>query len=63
MSEADRDRLRALQDKWLALPVMVNHIRNHGGHERIAGRESPTFDDARRLLLPEWEQWFRDFFT
>lgn len=63
MSEADRDRLRALQDRWLNLPVIQNHIRNHGDHERIAGPDSPTFDEVRRILLPAWEQWISDFFT
>lgn len=63
MTTEDRERLRALQDKWLALPSVRNHIRNHGEHERIAGPTSPTFEDARTCVLPEWEQWFLDFFT
>lgn len=63
MTEADRDQYRALQDRWLSLPVVQSHIRNHGDHERIAGPDSPTFDEVRRFVFPSWREWFRDFFT
>lgn len=63
MTETDRDRLRALQDRWLALPSVKNHVRNHGEGERIAGPNSPTFAQVKTQLLPDWEQWLRDFFT
>ena len=63
LSDLDRDRLRALQDRWLALPVIVNHVRNHGDDTPIAGPDAPTFADVRRVLLPDWEEWFNDFFV
>ncbi len=63
MDDALRDRLRAIQDRWLALPVIRNHMRNHGDHTPIATPDSPTFDDVKRMVLPDWEQWFKDFFT
>lgn len=61
MTESDRDSLRSLQDRWLMLPAIVNHRRNHGDAERIAGPTSPTFGDVKRFVLPDWEQWFKDF--
>src|SRR5438045_1791331 len=56
MTEADRDRLRALQDRWLALRVIQSHIRNHGEDEPIAGgtyatEDYPTFRDVRTTVL------------
>lgn len=63
MSDHERTQCRETQDRWLDLPVIRNHIRNHGDHERIAGSDSPTFDEVRTLVLPEWQQWFRDFWT
>ena len=61
MTDHERDTCRAVQDRWLALPVIASHIRNHGDHERIAGPNSPTFADVRRCVLPGWQEWFRDF--
>lgn len=63
MDDHERLRLRELQDRWLALLVIQNHIRNHGEHERIGWVDSPTFDEVKRLVMPEYEQWFKDFFT
>lgn len=63
MSDTDRQRLRDLQDRWLSLPVIRNHIRNHGEHQHIGNDDSPTFADVKAMLLPEWEQWFNDYFT
>lgn len=64
MSDEDRDRLRALQDRWLALGVVQTQIRNYGEDESIVGvrGKRPTFADVRTLVLPDWEQWFGDFF-
>ena len=61
--ESDRDECRAIQDRWLALGVVQNQIRNYGEHERIAGPTSPTFEDVRRFVLVDWRQWFNDFFV
>lgn len=64
MTDAERDSLRALQDRWLALPVVQHQIRNFGEAEPITGRpDAPTFCDVRAVLLPEWEEWFSDFFV
>ena len=61
--ESNREELRALQDRWLALGVVQNQIRNYGEQERIAGPTSPTFEDVRRFVLADWKAWFEDFFT
>lgn len=63
LTDQQRDELRDLQDRWLNLAVVKHQIRNHGEDEHIAGPDSPTFYDVRRLLLPEWRQWFSDFFV
>lgn len=62
MTDADRDRCRALQDRWLALPAVQAQIRNHGEDRRIAGHDSPTFRDVRTLVLPWWQGFFQEFF-
>lgn len=66
MTSDERDACRALQDKWLSLPVIQHHIRNHGEDEIICGRPgdtNPTFKDVRTLVLPDWREWFSDFFV
>lgn len=63
MSDEDRTRLRQLQDRWLAKAVIRNQIRLFGEGTQIAGPGSPTFRQVRETLLPEWEEWFSDFFV
>lgn len=63
MRQSERDQLRALQDKWLALPVVQNHIRTHGDHTLIFGfyaTEGPSYRDVQKMLYPELREWFAD---
>ena len=62
MTSEERTRLRKLQDRWLALPVVQHQIRNHGAGEHIAGPDSPTYEDVRKIIYPAWREWFNDFF-
>ncbi len=61
MSEAERDRLRKLQDDWLSRGEVQRHVRNWGWGQAIATGDSPTFADVRDTVLPAWEGWFVDF--
>ena len=67
MTDKERDELRALQNKWLALSVVQHQIRNHGEDHQIAGAfyatDNPTFRDVKTKLFPRWREWFSDFFT
>lgn len=60
MTDADRDKLRTLQDAWLALPVVQNQTTNHGWDHGITEPGSPTFAQVRDMLYPAWEGFFRD---
>lgn len=63
MTEADRDRLRALQDRWLDLPTVQHQIRIGGEDEHITGNPfSPTFREVRTIVFQKWEAWFKGFF-
>lgn len=63
MIQHEHDRLRKLQDRWLALVVIQGHIRLHGWDESVASPadDSPTFREVREQVWPEWEEWFADF--
>jgi hypothetical protein len=67
MNDADRNRLRALQNRWLALPSVQAQIRLYGEHHQIAGAfyatNHPSFHDVRTKVLPQWEAWFMEFFN
>lgn len=66
MTPEERDALRALQDRWLALPCIRRMVEQHGEDEPVAmgwpGKPWPTFGDVRELLLPELKEWFEDLF-
>lgn len=61
MTYAERDELRALQDRWLARAEVRRHVERHGWGERIALPTGPTFAEVRDVLLPDWKEWFREF--
>ncbi len=58
MTEAER--LRALQDRWLALPRIQAHVDRFGWEGGIDGLDSPTFLDVRHLILAKWEGFFEE---
>lgn len=63
MTDADRARLRKLQDRWLVLQEVKYQTAAFGWSERITGNPTaPTYADVRDTLLPAWEHWFADFF-
>lgn len=63
MTNEEIDYLRALQDRWLAVPSVASHVRDYGLDERIIpGTEMPTFRDVKQFVLPKWKHWFEDFF-
>jgi len=61
MTDTERDRLRAIQDKWLAHPLIKSHIAEHGEDGHIVTVDDPTYHDVRTTLLPAWEYWFMGF--
>lgn len=64
MTDDDRKRLRRLQDRWLALPAVAYNIRTFGEDVRISGMpNAPTFRDVKEMILPEYEQHFREYFS
>lgn len=62
MNNSERDELRAVQDRWLKLPWVQHEIRTHGEESEICGPCSPTYRDVRTTLMPDWREWFNDFF-
>lgn len=66
LTKDERDELRTLQDRWLALPVVKHQIRLYGETEPIAGgypgARWPTYREVRELLHPDLREWFADFF-
>jgi hypothetical protein len=66
MNAAERKELRALQDRWLALPHIQARIRAYGEDEPIAlgfpGCPWPTYRQIQEALHPELRSWFEDFF-
>lgn len=67
LTEEDRVRLRALQDRWLALGHVRDIIRRFGEDEVIAASfpgniRWPTFREVRVLIHPDLAEWFRSFF-
>lgn len=61
MTDEERSRLRALQDRWLVAQEVRSHIKNWGWDESIATPGSPTFRQVRDTVLPDWSGWFEDF--
>lgn len=67
MTMKERDELRALQDRFLALPVVRYQIDNYGEDQPLAGHFPggnpwPTFREVRESLHPDLKGWFLDFF-
>jgi hypothetical protein len=66
MTDAERDELRSLQDRWLKLPHVRRQVELYGEDEPLAlgypGNPWPTFEQVRLHLHPELKGWFEDFF-
>jgi len=66
MTAADRNCLRKLQDRWLALPHVRRQIELFGEDEPLAmgwpGHPWPTYREVREVLHPDLRSWFEDFF-
>lgn len=63
MSEHERDRLRRLQDKFLALPLVREFVRNHGEHYPLFGAGTPCVKDVCQLLHPKYQHLFAGYLT
>jgi hypothetical protein len=57
----ERARLRALQDRFLADPLVRKQVEGWGEDHPVAFEGAPTFREVRETLLPRWEGWFREF--
>lgn len=66
ITERERDELRALQDRWLALPHVRRQVELYGEDEPLAagfpGRPWPTYRAVRAMVFPDLKGWFEDFF-
>jgi hypothetical protein len=66
MTQAERDSLRELQDRWLALPGPSLAVRIAGWDAPVTqsdeGKLGPTYAEVRDLLHPELRGWFADYF-
>jgi hypothetical protein len=60
MSNADRERLRELQDRYLSLPGVQRWVESHG-QDAALWRNGPTARQLRQGPLPEWEGALRSF--
>jgi hypothetical protein len=60
-TDQERARLRALQDRFLADPLVRRQLDRWGEDHPVAFEGSPTFRGVRETLLPDWEGWFREF--
>ena len=64
MNDADRDRLRDVQDRWLKLPRVQRwidrSIRDGQPNPKITegNISGPTVADVAGMLLPDWEWYF-----
>lgn len=61
MTDETRDRLRSLQDRWLALPV-VEKFRHREGTQTPVTSGGPTLDEVRTTVLESWEWYFAQYF-
>jgi hypothetical protein len=65
MTQAERTRLRRLQDRWLAHPDTVAELARLERDGAIVndvtlnGLGTPTIFHVRMFLVPEWEGFFR----
>ena len=62
MTDAKRDALRVLQDRWLRIGTVQAQIRNYGLDHAIGGVGTPSFRRVQDCVLPDWETFFRGFF-
>jgi hypothetical protein len=61
VTDADRARLRALQDRFLADPLVRKQVERWGEDHPVAAPGSPTFRQVREAVWSGWEGWFREF--
>jgi hypothetical protein len=52
------ERLRSLQDRWLAIPSVQERRQREGESARIRGAASPTFAEVYAAPCYVWEEWF-----
>jgi hypothetical protein len=55
---AETDDLRKLQDRWLAIPSVVERWLREGDGGRIHGPASPTFREVYEAPRYAWASWF-----
>lgn len=57
MTDADRDRIRALQDRWLER--FARRLEGADENREIVPG-GPTLKQVRECICPGWEWWFHD---
>jgi|GEM_PF-4282136 len=60
MTQAKRDRLRRLQDKFLVHPKVEKWVKIYGPNE-LFGPNTPSYEDLKNYLYPEYEERIRAF--
>ena len=61
MTQAQRDRLRELQDRFLRHPHVTWFVRQYGEDEPVFGAGSPSVYHLQRFIYPEYEEKIKAF--
>jgi hypothetical protein len=56
----DRDELRALQDRFLAVPCIANYVKENGEDARMFQYARPTAHDLKTQLWPDYREGFEN---
>lgn len=59
MEPRERNRLRALQDRFLASHKVKHFVESNGENAPVSIQGSPTFAQVKTMLFPSWEGFFK----